>query len=282
MPGTLFVVATPIGNLEDLTFRARRVLGEVDLIAAEDTRRTGRLLTHYGINTPVISLHEHNERREAPRMVERLQRGESVALVSDAGTPGISDPGTSLVAMARAAGLTVTPIPGPSAVTAALSVSGFPATPFTFLGFPPSSGKARTVWFERLEALEETVVFFEAPHRIERTLRELQELVTRPILVGREVSKLYEQWVTQPNSMISMDSARGEFVVTVGPKVEAARTNDIDPQSLAMSFDQIRGASALTDDQVETALGAVYGLPPSRVRRLIKEGRIARKQAGLA
>src|SRR5690349_17707575 len=170
MPGTLFVVATPIGNLEDLTFRALRTLREVDLIAAEDTRRTAKLLAHYEIRKPMVSLHEHNEHREAPRLVERIAAGTSVALVSDAGTPGISDPGEQLVRLARERGLTVTPIPGPSAVMAALSVSGQPASEFVFMGFPPHSGKARSDWIGRLANESRTVVAFESPHRIHKEI----------------------------------------------------------------------------------------------------------------
>ena len=151
MPGLLFVVATPVGNLEDLTFRALRVLREVDLIAAEDTRRTAKLLAHYDVRTSVVSLHEHNEFREAPRLVRRLESGTNIAVVSDAGTPAIADPGARLVRLARAHGIKVVPIPGASAVTAALSVAGVTEPEFVFAGFPPSHGKAREDWFEGLE-----------------------------------------------------------------------------------------------------------------------------------
>src|SRR5665647_818468 len=170
MPGTLFVVATPIGNLEDLTFRARRILGEVDLIAAEDTRRTSKLLAHYEIRKPMVSLREHNEVRESPRLVVRMQAGESVALVTDAGTPGIADPGARLVKAARAGGVNIVPIPGPSAVVTAMSVSGAEAPEFSFFGFPPPKGTERKTWFRRLAETAHPSVFFEAPHRIEKTL----------------------------------------------------------------------------------------------------------------
>ena len=150
MPGTLFVVATPIGNLEDITARALRILREVALIAAEDTRRTSHLLARYSINTPTTSLHQHNEHRKTSAVVDRLMRGENVALVSDAGTPVVSDPGQHLIRTAVEAGIRVEPIPGPSAVMAALSASGFPAETFTFLGFPPVRSKDRAVWFKRL------------------------------------------------------------------------------------------------------------------------------------
>src|SRR5215471_10930236 len=166
MPGTLFVVATPIGNLEDITVRALRVLREVDVIAAEDTRRTAHLLARHGIATSTTSLHEHNEATKAESLVARLQRGESVALVSDAGTPTVSDPGGRLIRAAQGAGIRVEPIPGPSAVLAALAASGLPSESFTFLGFPPIKLNDRNQWFERLKRAAGTVVFFEAPHRI--------------------------------------------------------------------------------------------------------------------
>src|SRR5262245_9042264 len=150
MPGTLFVVATPIGNLEDVTARALRVLREVAVIAAEDTRRTAGLLTRYAIATPTISLHEHNEASKIPALIARLERGDHIAIVSDAGTPTVSDPGHRLVSAAAAAGIRVEPVPGPSALMAALAVSGFPADQFTFLGFPPTKAKDREAWLEQV------------------------------------------------------------------------------------------------------------------------------------
>ncbi len=218
MPGTLFVVATPIGNLEDLSFRALRTLREVDLIAAEDTRRTSKLLAHYEIRKSMVSLHEHNEHREAPRLAARLERGESIALVTDAGTPGISDPGALLVRLARERQVHVSPIPGPSAVMAALSVSGFPAGRFAFLGFPPRSGSARREWFAKATAESSVLVLFEAPHRIRQTLTELaSHMGKRPIQVHREISKINEELVIYTNKP-EVQPARelGEFVVVVG------------------------------------------------------------------
>src|SRR5262245_25476371 len=175
MAGTLFVVATPIGHLEDISARALRVLREVALVAAEDTRRTGNLLRHFGIPTRLISLHRHNEGQRVAALVERLARGDSVALVSDAGTPGIADPGAAVVRQARAAGIRVEPIPGPSAVAAAISVAGLEDSRFVFLGFPPTRSKDRKRWFEDLQTLRRhaPVVFFEAPHRIRETIAEL-------------------------------------------------------------------------------------------------------------
>jgi len=160
MPGTLYVVATPIGNLEDVTLRALRILREVSVIAAEDTRRTARLLQHYSISTPTTSLHQHNEGRRTGGLLARLAAGESVALVSDAGTPVVSDPGGNLVAAAHAAGIRIEPIPGPSAALAALSVSGMPAEPFAYVGFPPVKGNARKNWFASLSTQPSTIVLF--------------------------------------------------------------------------------------------------------------------------
>ena len=173
MPGTLFVVATPIGNLEDITGRALRVLREVSMIAAEDTRRTHHLLARYAITTPTTSLHEHNEANKTGSLVARLERGESIALVSDAGTPTISDPGQGLIKAAIDAGIRVEPVPGPNAAIAALAVSGLPIDSFSFLGFPPARSKARSEWFARVRAVGGTIVFFEAPHRLRQTLDEL-------------------------------------------------------------------------------------------------------------
>ena len=199
MAGMLFVVATPIGNLEDLTFRARRTLQEVDLVAAEDTRRTLKLLTHYDIRKPLLSLREHNEAREAVRLVSRMLAGESIALVSDAGTPAIADPGARLVRAARDAGIRVVPIPGPSAITAALSIAGFSGDTFVFLGFPPAGGAAREGWFDTLAAETRLSVCFESPHRIDRTLRDLRDRsITRPIIINRELTKINEESIEQP------------------------------------------------------------------------------------
>jgi 16S rRNA (cytidine1402-2'-O)-methyltransferase len=194
MAGTLYVVATPIGNLEDITFRALRVLREAAVVAAEDTRRSGQLLRHFGIATRLVSLHSHNEGLKAEGLVDRMRRGESVALVSDAGTPAVSDPGAELVRAAVAAGIRVEPVPGPSAVMAAISAAGLPDVGFTFLGFPPSRGKDREAWFSTLgRAVEEApVVFFEAPHRVKSTLDHLCNLSYDQILVFRETTKLHE------------------------------------------------------------------------------------------
>src|SRR5512138_3233818 len=215
MSGTLFVVATPIGNLEDITLRALRVLREVAVIAAEDTRRTGHLLARHAIATPTTSLHEHNEREKSDAIMARLARGESVALVSDAGTPTVSDPGSHLIRRAIDAGVRVEPIPGPSAILAVLAASGLPAETFTFLGFPPSRAKPRDQWFERLPSFGSTVVFFEAPHRILDALQRLAAVAPHAdVVIGRELTKAHEELVRGPiNSVLaSPPRPQGEFV----------------------------------------------------------------------
>jgi 16S rRNA (cytidine1402-2'-O)-methyltransferase len=224
--GILYVVATPIGNLEDVSQRALRVLREVDRIAAEDTRRTGKLLAHYGIEKPLTSYHDAAERRKAPELVAELLSGKSLALVSDAGTPLISDPGYRLVRGALDAGIDVVPIPGASAVTALLSVAGFPTDRFVFEGFlPQREGRRR----RRLEALRHearTIVLYESPHHIERTLGEIEEILgDRPIVVGRELTKLFEEiergTVSTARRTLAGKPPRGEFTgVLAGADVE--------------------------------------------------------------
>jgi 16S rRNA (cytidine1402-2'-O)-methyltransferase len=225
MPGILYVVATPIGNLEDVTLRALRILRDVSFIAAEDTRRTGRLLQHYSISTRTTSLHEHNEREKTPRLVERLLGGESIALVSDAGTPVVSDPGEGLVAAARAAGIRVESIPGPSAVLASLAASGFSTQEFTFLGFPPTRSKDRKQWLAGAAAESRLVIFFEAPHRIRATLAELRDLAgDRVVGVARELTKLHEELVVQPISALlsHFENPKGEFTILLPPAAAPA------------------------------------------------------------
>ena len=281
--GTLFVVATPIGNLEDLSFRALRTLKEVDVIAAEDTRRTAKLLAHYEIRKSMVSLHEHNERREGPRLVARLAAGESVALVSDAGTPGISDPGEHLVRLAREAGITVSPIPGPSAVMAALSTSGVAAGEFVFMGFPPRSGKERTTWFERLSTDPRTVVFFEAPHRIRRTIDDLNAvLVNRPIYIHRELTKIHEISVKYTKDLPLSDERRlGEFVLIVGNSSVQTTSKAHDPRVLASAikmFGCLTDTESFSQEEAVALVSKALEVDPRAVRKAVKRDRIARKQ----
>lgn len=225
--GTLYVVATPIGNLEDITLRAIKVLKSVQLVAAEDTRRTGILLRHFNIEVPITSVHEHNERARVDKIVGRLAKGESIALVTDAGTPGVSDPGSALVAAVRKAGFRIEPIPGASAVAAAISAAGINSDGFTFLGFPPIRGKDRKKWFVALTdaTKERAVVFFEAPHKVRKTLEDLALLVNRPIFIARELTKLHEEliWGSPNDLLMRFESPHGEFTLIV-PPVEAGQT----------------------------------------------------------
>lgn len=276
MPGTLFVVATPIGNLEDFTFRGVRTLREVDLIAAEDTRRTAKLLAHYDIQKPLVSLREHNETRESGRLVARLLAGENIALVSDAGTPGIADPGAGLVSEARAAKIRVVPIPGASAVAAALSAAGLPGDQFLFLGFAPTSGQDRDRWFEELAASRRTVVFYEAPHRIERTLGEMAiYLVNRHIVVCREITKINEELVDWHNNHTK---PMGEFVIVVGGNT-ARLDEDPDEVELAILFGQIADSTSVSEELILAMVAGHFHISPIRAKKLLKKGRILQKRA---
>jgi 16S rRNA (cytidine1402-2'-O)-methyltransferase len=238
--GTLFVVATPIGNLEDITLRALKTLKIVQLVAAEDTRRTGNLLRHFDIDVPILSVHEHNEQARVQKIVGRLAKGESVALVTDAGTPGVSDPGAALVAAVRSAGFRVEPIPGASAVAAAISASGISSDGFTFLEFPPIRAKDRKLWLNALTAAaqDRAVVFFEAPHKLRRTLEDLALLVERPIFVAREITKRYEEliWATPSELLAKFDNPHGEFTLIIppGPPAEAVRELPSDEEIRAL------------------------------------------------
>ncbi|AHY41832.1 16S rRNA (cytidine(1402)-2'-O)-methyltransferase [Stutzerimonas decontaminans] len=232
--GTLYVVATPIGNLEDISARALRVLKEVSLIAAEDTRHSSRLLAHFGIQTPLAACHEHNEREEGGRFLGRLQAGESVALISDAGTPLISDPGYHLVRQARAAGIAVVPVPGACALIAALSAAGLPSDRFIFEGFLPAKAAARRARLEVLKEEPRTLIFYEAPHRILESLCDFEDVFgsDRLAVLGRELTKTFETLKGLPlgdlRAWVAADSnqQRGECVVLVegwqAPRDESA------------------------------------------------------------
>jgi 16S rRNA (cytidine1402-2'-O)-methyltransferase len=232
MSGTLFVVATPIGNLDDLTPRARQTLAAVDRIAAEDTRHTRRLLSHFGLKTPLYALHEHNESEAAEALVAELEAGKSVALVSDAGTPLVSDPGYRLVRAAHRAGIPVSPVPGASAVTAALSAAGLPTDRFCFEGFLPARRAARRESLEKLAGETRTMVFYESVHRIAECLDDLVACFgeSRAASVGRELTKLHEQVISAPLGVLRQQLERGEivkkgeFVLVVAGTAEAGPT----------------------------------------------------------
>jgi 16S rRNA (cytidine1402-2'-O)-methyltransferase len=275
MPGTLFVVATPIGNLEDITARALRVLGEVAIIAAEDTRRTAHLLTRYAIATPTTSFHEHNERRKAPALIARLRRGDSVALVSDAGTPTISDPGHGLIRDAIDAGIRVEAIPGPNAALAALAVSGLPSETFTFLGFPPTRSKDRTKWFQALKTAGRTVVFYEAPHRIRETLEQIRLAVGDcEVAVGRELTKAHEELVRGPISSVidRLEHPIGEFtvVVSIGQMREIISASLPNGSSMLTELGAMTSSSGLSRRRAVNALARKYQRPPNEVYEAIE------------
>ena len=275
MPGTLFVVATPIGNLEDITARALRVLRESSLIAAEDTRRTSHLLARYAITTPTTSLHEHNEAAKSAGIVERLARGESVALVSDAGTPTISDPGRHLIRAAIDAGIKVEPVPGPDAAMAALAVSGLPTESFLFMGFPPTRSTDRTMWFERARSVGGTIVFFEAPHRVRQTLADLQRAVgDQDILVARELTKKHEELVRGPISAVlaGLSEPVGEFtvVVSIGHTTEQHQTEPPPPAAILAELGVMTKDSHLTKRAAISALARRYGIGTNVVYQLVE------------
>jgi 16S rRNA (cytidine1402-2'-O)-methyltransferase len=243
MPGTLYVVATPIGNLEDITLRALRVLREVNLIAAEDTRRTARLLTHHGISTSTISFHEHNARSRTPQLLNKLGSGTSVALVTDAGTPGVSDPGVELVAACVHAGIPIEPIPGVSAPLTAAVASGFPLDSLTIKGFAPNRSKDRKRFLDEVAVLPGTVTFFEAPHRIADTLRDMvASLGDRQIVLARELTKVHQEFLrgTASELLAGLGTLKGEFTVVVGPSVPNEKAPELPPDSdLAHEFGEI-------------------------------------------
>ena len=222
MPGLLYVVATPIGNLEDITYRAVRVLGEADLIACEDTRQTRKLLDHYDIHKPTISYHEHNEAERTEDLTARLLAGETIALVSDAGIPLVSDPGYRLVHAAIEAGIDVQPIPGPSASLTALAASGLPTDSFHFGGFlPPKTGQ-RAKLLESLAEEHATLIFYEAPHRIMETLETIESVLgPRPVVVAREITKIHEEFLRGTAAEVraqlaSRDAVKGEITLLIG------------------------------------------------------------------
>lgn len=228
-PSTLYLVATPIGNLEDVTLRALRTLKECDIIAAEDTRRTGILLKHFGISKPMLSYFQFNESKRSEEIIERLRRGEKIALVTDAGSPGISDPGEKVVRAAITAGFRVEPVPGPSALVAALTASGLSTEEFHFIGFLPHKSGQRRKKLESLAAVEGTLVLYESPYRIEKLLAELNDIFPdRPIVLARELTKKFEEFLrgtpAELLEQLQKRSIKGEFVVMMGS--ETAKVKD--------------------------------------------------------
>ena len=268
MSGTLFVVATPIGNLEDLTPRARQTLASVGLVAAEDTRHTRRLLSSFGAEPALMALHDHNEEQAVHTVIEALDDGKDVALVSDAGTPLVSDPGYRLVRAAQEHGIKVVPIPGVSAVTAALSVAGLPTDRFCFEGFPPAKSAARRKWLQNLANEERTLIMYESVHRIADSLADMVDILGagREAFVGRELTKLHEQCLRRPleqlyEMVIAGDIVgKGEFVLVIsgaGPRDESS----IDSDRLLTLLDEklgAREASRLAAEITGTKKNALY------------------------
>jgi 16S rRNA (cytidine1402-2'-O)-methyltransferase len=245
--GMLYLVATPIGNLEDITLRAKRILGEVDLIAAEDTRHTRQLLSHYDIHTPLTSYHEHSKPGKHKKVLAALERGD-VALVSDAGTPGLNDPGYPLVRDAIEAGHSIVPIPGPSAPIAALTASGLPTDSFIFFGYVPRKQSDRAALFNSLKGEHRTAIGFEVPNRIVSTLEELLDFIggERQIVLGRELTKLHEEFIRgsmeEIVTRLHQEGARGEYTMILGGVKEIERWTE-DEVRIALTHELEQGAS---------------------------------------
>jgi 16S rRNA (cytidine1402-2'-O)-methyltransferase len=272
MPGQLFIVPTPIGNLEDITLRALRVLKEVDLIAAEDTRHTQHLLNHYGISTSLTSYHEHNEREKAQTLVDRIKNGANIALVSDAGTPAIADPGFRLVAAAIAAGVQIVPLPGAAALATVLSASGLPTDRFLFEGFLPAKKAERRAKLQALHEQTATLIFYEAPHRLLDTLNDIQQLLgDRRLVVAREVSKVHEEFLRGAVSGIVDQLAdrdvKGEITLVVHGATGDARVSE---ERLRTEIRRLTNEHVGVKEIAEL-LGERYGLAKRDVYRLALE-----------
>ena len=269
MPGILYIVATPIGNLEDITARALRMLKEVDVIAAEDTRHTQLLLDHYAIRTPLTSYHEHNEKAKALELVNRLAAGQNVAVVCDAGTPAISDPGYRLAAAAIGAGIRIVPVPGASALTAVLSASGLPTDRFIFEGFLPAGKKPRRARLQSLRDETRTLVFYEAPHRLKKTLDDMVELLgDRQAVLAREVSKVYEEFLRGSLEELTRAAEsrelRGEMTLVISGSAGESR---VDEDRLKAEIRDLKDRG-LRVKEIAEILGERFGYPKKEIYRL--------------
>jgi 16S rRNA (cytidine1402-2'-O)-methyltransferase len=268
-PGTLYVVATPIGNLEDSSYRAVRVLKEADLIACEDTRHTAKLLHHYGIEKPTVSYHEHNEAARAEELVTKMEQGLNVAQVSDAGMPGISDPGYRVIKLAIERGVPVVPIPGASAVIAALAASGLPTDSFHFLGFLPSKSGQRRTTLEALRVAKHTTVVYEAPHRIAETMKDIVELLgpDRPVVLARELTKVHEEFIrgsaAEVLQRVHAHELKGEMTLLIG-KGAGEQTA---PKDIAQRLDEIMREQKLDENAALKALAKERGISKSEAYR---------------
>jgi len=285
MAGSLYIVATPIGNLEDITQRALRVLGEVDLVACEDTRHTRKLLNHYSINTKTISYHEHNERERDAELLARLQDGASVAIVSDAGTPAVSDPGFRLVRLAAENGVRVVSIPGPTALISALVASGLPTDEFFFGGFLPARTSARRARFAELRAVNATLIFYEAPHRIAATLRDARAILgEREAVVARELTKLHEELARGRLSELGShfglsEHARGEIVLMIDRAVIADEASETKPVASIGSLVEIFEKQGLDQRAALKKAARELGLSRAEAYRLLVAERVSHRDA---
>ncbi|MEQ9619515.1 MAG: 16S rRNA (cytidine(1402)-2'-O)-methyltransferase [Deltaproteobacteria bacterium] len=254
MSARLYIVSTPIGNLQDITVRALRVLKEVDIIACEDTRVTKKLLSRYGITIPLVSYHEHNEKEKAKDLLSVLKEGRSIALVSDAGTPGVSDPGYRLVKLASEQNIEVLTVPGPSAAVSALSVSGLPTSSFAFFGFPPRAKKALTGFLERIKSYPETLIFYESPKRVIKTLTVMSEVLgDRDVSLSRELTKLYEETLRGKLSRIiaileERNAVKGEIVIVV--EGVSGKTDEVDIDAIDNSLESFKNQGTSLKDAV--------------------------------
>jgi 16S rRNA (cytidine1402-2'-O)-methyltransferase len=274
----LFVVGTPIGNLEDITLRALRILKEADLIACEDTRQTQKLLTHYNIATPTLSYHEHNEMTRAAELVKKLEEGAQVALVSDAGMPGISDPGYRLIALAIRHHVPVVPIPGPAAFLAALAASGLPTDSFRFSGFLPAKQGQRRELLESIGESPRTQVFYEAPHRIREALGDVVAVLgpDRPVVLAREVTKLHEEFLRgraeEVLATVKSRELKGEITLLIG-KAEAGARPAAEAPAIRRRFEQIVAEEKLDEKSALKKVARELGLSRSQAYRELQRGK---------
>ncbi len=277
--GTLYVVATPIGNLEDITYRAVRVLKEADLIACEDTRHTAKLLQHYGIDKPTVSYHEHNEASRAEELVAKLEQGLNIAQVSDAGMPGISDPGYRVIKLAIERGIQVVPAPGASALIAALAASGLPTDSFEFHGFLPAKSGQRRTLLERLRETRNTVVAYEAPHRIVETMRDIVELLgpERPVVLARELTKVHEEFVrgsaAEVLARVQANEPKGEITLLLGRGEERVAATK---QNIVARLAEIMREQKLDENGALKVLAKEQGISKSEAYRELQ--RVRRKK----
>ena len=275
MAGTLYLVGTPIGNLEDMTFRAINTLKSVDLIAAEDTRHTGKLLQHYDIVTPQISYHDHNRKQREPEIIEQLQQGKTIALVTDAGMPGISDPGYDLVRACVEAKISIVPIPGVTAAITALAVSGLPTNRFVFEGFLPVKGKARKERLDLIQQETRTIILYESPHKLKQTLQDLGDCLgrDRAVMLGRELTKFYEGFhyatLAEAIAFYTQQTPKGEYTLVIAGNAETGEM-DLSVEAIKTELTQLL-AQGITRSQASRQLAAITSLSRQEIYQLSLE-----------